>query len=137
MGLIPRRNAMMNSVRFLVLSAALLATVSTATAGAVPKPQSQPEVVKAGGTSSHDTKLIDINSATLTDLKSLPGVGTAYARKIVEGRPYASVDDLKARKVLSGSTYDKIRERISAKGHSKAGAGEKPGASSAPGSGMH
>lgn len=127
---------MIDSVRFLVFSVALIATASTAIAGAVPKPQSHSEAVKAGGASSGDAKLIDINSATLTDLKSLPGVGTAYARKIVEGRPYASVDDLKARKVLSSGTYDKIRDRISAKGHPKAVAGEKPGAAT-PGSGMH
>lgn len=127
---------MNDSVRFLVLSVALLATASTAIAGAVPKPPSQSEAVKVGGAYSGESKLIDINSATLTDLKSLPGVGTAFARKIVEGRPYVSIDDLKTRKVLSNGTYDKIRDRISAKGHSKAVAGEKPGAS-VPGSGMH
>lgn len=114
-------------VRFLVLSIALLALASTATAGTPPKPLPQSETVKAGGASSSGTKLIDINSATLTDLKSLPGVGTAYARKIVEGRPYSSVDDLKVRKVLSNGMYDKIRDRISAKGHPKAAAGERPG----------
>jgi DNA uptake protein ComE-like DNA-binding protein len=124
------------SVRILVLSVALLAMASTATAGTVPKPLPQSETVKAGVVGNGATKLIDINSATLTDLQSLPGIGTAYARKIVEGRPYTSVDELKVRKVLSNGTYDKIRERISAKGHPKAGAGEKPGAS-APGSGMH
>jgi len=118
---------MRNSVRFLVFSVALIATASTAIAGAVPKPPSQSETVKVGSTSSGDTKLIDINSATLTDLKALPGVGTAYARKIVEGRPYASVDELKVRKVLSNGIYDKIRDRISAKGHPKASAGEKSG----------
>lgn len=127
---------MIDSVRFLVFSVALIATASTALAGAAPNPQSQSEAVKTGGASSGDAKLIDINSATLTDLKSLPGVGTAYARKIVEGRPYSSIDELKARKVLSSSTYDKIRDRVSAKGHPKAGAGEKPGVS-ASGSKMH
>jgi len=127
---------MIYSVRFFVLSIALLAMTSTAMAGTAPKPQPQSEAAKAGGAGSGDTKLIDINSATLTDLKSLPGIGTAYARKIVEGRPYTSVDDLKARKVLSNGIYDKIRERISAKGHPKAVVGEKPGAST-PGSSMH
>jgi competence protein ComEA len=127
---------MIDSVRFLVLSVALLTMASTATAGTVPKPLPQSETVKAGAVGSGDTKLVDINSATLTDLRSLPGIGTAYARKIVEGRPYASVDELKARKVLSNGIYDKIRERISAKGHPKAGGGEKPGVP-APGSGLH
>jgi DNA uptake protein ComE-like DNA-binding protein len=127
---------MIYSVRFLILSIALLTMASTATAGPVQKPLSQSETVKAGAVGHGDTKLVDINSATLTDLKSLPGVGTAYAKKIVEGRPYASVDELKVRKVLSNGTYDKIRERISVKGHPKPVAGEKPGVS-APGSGMH
>lgn len=57
--------------------------------------------------------LIDINSATLADLRSLPGVGTVTAEKIVAGRPYASIDDLKARKIVSVKTYDKIRDRVS------------------------
>lgn len=124
------------SVRFLALSIALLALTSTATAGTPPKPLPQSETVKAGGASSGDTKLIDINSATLTDLKSLPGIGTAHAKKIVEGRPYSSVDELKARKVLSNGIYDKIRDRISAKGRSKAATGEKSGVS-VSGSTMH
>jgi competence protein ComEA len=124
------------SVRFLALSIALLALTSTATAGTPSKPLPQSETLKAGGASSGDTKLIDINSATLMDLKSLPGVGTAYAKKIVEGRPYSSVDELKARKVLSNGIYDKIRDRISAKGHAKAATGEKLGVS-ASGSTMH
>ena len=123
-------------VRFLVLSIALLALASTATAGTPPKPLPQPEAVKAGGVSSSGTKLIDINSATLLDLESLPGIGTATARKIVAARPYASVDELKSRKVLSNGTYDKVRDRISAKGHSNVVAGEKSGVS-APGSSTH
>lgn len=127
---------MLYSVRFLILSATLLAMNSLATAGTVPKPLPQSETVKAGAIDNGATKLVDINSATLTDLRSLPGIGTAYARKIVEGRPYASVDELKVRKVLSNGIYDKIRERISAKGHLKAVSGDKPGVS-APGSGVH
>lgn len=123
-------------VRFLALSIALHALTSTAIAGTPPKPLPQSETVKAGGASSGDTKLIDINSATLTDLKLLPGVGTARAKKIVEGRPYSSVDELKARKVLSNGIYDKIRDRISAKERSKAAIGEKSGVS-ASGSTMH
>ncbi len=127
---------MIYSVQFLALSIALLAMGAPVTAGTVPKPLPQSETIKAGGIDNGATKLVDINSATLTDLESLPGIGTAYARKIVEGRPYASIDELKVRKVLSNGTYDKIRERISVKGHPKAVVGDKPGMS-ASGSGVH
>lgn len=37
---------------------------------------------------------VDINSATESQLKQLPGIGTATARKIIAGRPYSSVADL-------------------------------------------
>src|SRR5580704_8739711 len=37
---------------------------------------------------------VDINNATQKDLENLPGVGSATAKKIIAGRPYATVADL-------------------------------------------
>ena len=37
---------------------------------------------------------VDLNTANEKDLESLPGVGPATAKKIIAGRPYASVDEL-------------------------------------------
>lgn len=39
-------------------------------------------------------RLINVNSASQRELESLPGVGPVIARRIIEGRPYRSVDDL-------------------------------------------
>jgi competence protein ComEA len=60
-------------------------------------------------------ELMDINSASAEQLKSLPGIGDAYSKKIIDGRPYANKSQLVSRKVIPQATYDKIKDQIIAK----------------------
>ena len=56
--------------------------------------------------------LIDINTASEDELDSLPGIGEVYAKRIIEGRPYRSINDLKRLKGLGGKTFDKFKDMI-------------------------
>ena len=55
---------------------------------------------------------IDINSASLAHLKTLPGIGDAEARRIIAHRPYLSKADLVTKNVIPAGVYQSNRHRI-------------------------
>jgi competence protein ComEA len=64
------------------------------------------------------TAPLDLNLATADQLEALPGIGEVYASRIVESRardgPFASPDDLVARKLIPAATLERIRSYLAA-----------------------
>lgn len=78
----------------------------------VPRQSDQGFVQGAGEVSG--SSLININSATSRELESLPGIGPVTAGKIIHNRPYSSIDELSAKKVVSSKVFEQIKEKITA-----------------------
>ena len=97
----------------LLLAVAVLAA-GVSFAGANP-PQAAPEKKPAAAAAAAKADLVDINSATLDQLKELPGIGEKYSQKIVDGRPYKMKTDLARKKIIPQATYSKISKLIIAK----------------------
>jgi competence protein ComEA len=72
------------------------------------------------------TALMDINTATVDELKTLPGVDDALAQKIVAGRPYKGKDELFKKKLMDKNGYDKVRPLVVAKQPKAEKPAEKP-----------
>ncbi len=62
---------------------------------------------------SSNSEGISINNATSEELDSLPGVGSVTAKKIIEARPYSSIEELQERKIVSSKVYNEIKDKIS------------------------
>jgi len=73
----------------------------------------------AASTAAPTADKIDINTATADQLKALPGIGDAYAKHIIDGRPYTAKNQLVSRGVLPQGVYNKIKDQIIANKPSK------------------
>lgn len=61
---------------------------------------------------SQQPGLISINTASASELDSLPEIGTTRAGAIINGRPYTSIDELLTRKIIPKNAFDAIKEKI-------------------------
>lgn len=108
----------MKRLSLMVLAFILAASVSFAAekkvAPAMPAVPAAPAVEKKVPAAA-PMELIDINSATEAELKAIPGVGDAYAKKIIAGRPFSNKSQLLSKKIIPKPVYDKVKDMIIAK----------------------
>jgi competence protein ComEA len=103
------------SARALWFVLACILSISGVAAAAPGNAGSLSSQTKSAASSVPKSGLVDLNSATEDQLKELPGIGDAYAKKIIEGRPYRAKTDLVRKKIIPQSTYNKIADKVIAK----------------------
>jgi len=78
-------------------------------------PMGKPATAPQKAPAEKPAKLVDINSASRAELKTLPGIGDAEADRIIKGRPYLSKAELVTRNVMPEGVYVSLKKQIIAK----------------------
>lgn len=65
------------------------------------------------GSNFNTTSVININTASISDLEKLPKVGPVTAQKIIDNRPYSSIEELYTKKAVNKSAYEEIKDKVS------------------------
>lgn len=58
------------------------------------------------------SKTISINTASADELDMLSGIGPVTAKKIIDNRPYAKLEELVTKKAVSQSLFDKLKSQL-------------------------
>ena len=95
-----------------ILSTAIMA--ATLSFGQAPQPKPANEKAPAAPAAAKH-ELVDLTSATKEELVAVPGIGEAYADKIIAARPFKSKSELKSKKIVPAGTYSKIASHVVAK----------------------
>jgi len=106
------------SVLFAQASFAGQANKTPSGQSAAPKPTPAPpaaQAAKSQPAAKTAAQRTDLNSATVDQLKKLPGITDALARKIAGGRPYLVKTDLVRKKIVPQAVYDKISNLVIAR----------------------
>lgn len=74
--------------------------------------QSSNETTSNVASAIEQSTLININSASVEELDTLPGIGAVTSQKIIQNRPYSSIEDLLNKKVVKKNVYEQIKGLI-------------------------
>ena len=105
----------MQALRRFLSAVLVLAALHTVHSTAALGQAASKSAARTAAPAPDDASKVDLNTATADQLKAIPGIGDAYAKRIIDGRPYTAKTQLTAKGVVPQATYDKIKDMVVAR----------------------
>jgi competence protein ComEA len=61
---------------------------------------------------ANQSGLVNINTSSLKELDTLPGIGQVYGQSIIDHRPYSDIKELVSRGAIKESVYEKVKDKV-------------------------
>lgn len=71
-----------------------------------------PDQTISGGFGAQNGTFLNINTASLTELDSLPGIGQVYGQSIIDHRPYSNINELVSKGAIKQNVFEKIKNQV-------------------------
>jgi len=75
-------------------------------------PSQQEQTGQIAGSSTAKSSLVNINTASASQLDSLWGIGSKRAEDIISNRPYQTIEELKTKAGIPSNVYERIKEEV-------------------------
>lgn len=78
----------------------------------IPDSSSDTTGLVTNGEEGTEEECVNLNTATITELDSLNGIGLSTAQKIIDNRPYNTIEDILNVSGIGEATYEKFKDNI-------------------------
>ena len=72
----------------------------------------QPQTITRISQETITPSVVSINTSTTEEIDALPGIGAATSSKIIQSRPYATLEELITKKAVSKNIFEQIKNLI-------------------------